>query len=67
MTFKKEFRIPNFATMRNGVKTYLRLDRDNIYQEFMIMVFQFLSPVQYEAGKILYMELDDINNIQFIT
>ena len=53
--------------MRNGVKTYLRLDRDHIYQEFMICVFQSLSPVQYEGGKILYTELDDINNIQFIT
>ena len=53
--------------MRNGEKTYLRLDLDDIYQEFMIMVFQFLSPVKYEAGKILYTELDDINNIHFIT
>lgn len=53
--------------MKNGVKDYLRIDLDNAYQEFMIMIFQSLSPIKYDAGKIIYSELDDINTVQFIT
>jgi len=36
------------------------------YQNFMIAILQRLEPIQFQAKKIIYNELDDVNEVVFI-
>ena len=62
--FNTFFKFPNhFKTeMKHCMFTW----EDSYYEKFMIQVFQYLTPIRYEANEIIYAELDDCDQVLFI-